>query len=51
MTALQNGEVVGYQGTGGTRPIYEYTFNGKLHQTAITVGSNGCIVGANPNTK
>ena len=46
MNALENGKIVGYQGTG--RPIYEFTYNGEIHKVAITVGNNGFIVGANP---
>ncbi|MBU3133906.1 hypothetical protein KPL40_15865 [Clostridium gasigenes] len=29
MTALNEGEIVGYQGKGTGRPIYKVTFNGK----------------------
>ncbi|ASA57894.1 hypothetical protein [Vibrio gazogenes] len=36
------------EGEGTGRPIYEYQFNGQTHRTAITVGNNGFIVGANP---
>jgi hypothetical protein len=46
--ALTEGKQVGMQGTKGTRPIYEVEFNGQKHKVAITVGSNGFIVGANP---
>jgi hypothetical protein len=45
MAALTRGKIVGYQ---GTRPIYEVSFNGTTHYVAISVGSNGFIVGANP---
>ena len=38
---------VGYQGSGKRRPIYETTINGKTERLAVTVGSNGFIVGAN----
>ncbi|MDD7912018.1 filamentous hemagglutinin N-terminal domain-containing protein [Pseudovibrio exalbescens] len=48
--ALQQNNVVGYQGTGTGRPIYEYIFNGTTHRMAITVGDNGFIVGANPTS-
>ena len=48
MNALENGKIVGYQGRGTGRPIYEFTYNGEIHKVAITVGNNGCIVGANP---
>ena len=47
-TALENGKIVGYQGKGYGRPIYEYNFNGETQKIAITVGDNGFIVGANP---
>uniref|UniRef100_UPI000C06F7C1 RHS repeat domain-containing protein n=1 Tax=Tepidibacter mesophilus TaxID=655607 RepID=UPI000C06F7C1 len=50
MESLTNGKIVGYQGKGTGRPIYEVMFNGKKYHTAITVGSNGFIVGANPTT-
>jgi hypothetical protein len=50
MESLTNGEVVGYQGSGTGRPIYKVVFNGQTQHTAITVGSNGFIVGANPTT-
>ena len=48
MSAMENGEIVGYQGRGIGRPIYEFTYNGELHKVAVTVGNNGFIVGANP---
>ena len=48
MNALENGNIVGYQGRGTGRPIYEFTYNGEIHKVAITVGNNGFIVGANP---
>ena len=43
-----NKKIVGYQGRGTGRPIYEFTYNGEIHKVAITVGNNGFIVGANP---
>ena len=46
--ALNEGKIVGYQGRGIGRPIYEFTYNGALQRVAITVGNNGFIVGANP---
>jgi hypothetical protein len=46
-TAIQDGEIVGYQGKGTGRPIYEVLFHGKPIRIAITIGSNGFIVGAN----
>lgn len=49
MNALENGKIVGYQGRGTGRPIYEFTYNGEIHKVAITVGNNGFIVGAIAN--
>jgi len=46
MKALSDNNIVGSQGAG--RPIYETIFNGTKQLVAITVGSNGYIVGANP---
>lgn len=48
ISALTRGEVVGYQGSGNGRTIYEVNYGGKPVRVAITVGSNGFIVGANP---
>jgi len=48
MKAVTEGNLVGYQGTGTGRPIYELVINGKQERFAITVGKNGFIVGANP---
>lgn len=39
---------IGYQGSGTGRPIYEVTINGQKQKIAVTTGSNGFIVGANP---
>jgi hypothetical protein len=50
MTAVTEGRIVGFQGSGTGRPIYEFTFNGRTHHAAITVGENGYVVGANPVT-
>ncbi len=47
MRAVTTGRIVGYQSP--TRPLYEVTFNGKTQHIAVTVSSNGFIVGANPN--
>ena len=49
LTAVSKGEIVGYQGKGTGRPIYKVTYNGKEYKVAVTVGSNGYIVGANPS--
>lgn len=46
--AVSEGNIVGYQGRGTGRPIYEVTVNGQAQRIAITTGSNGYIVGANP---
>jgi uncharacterized protein YukE len=46
--ATTTGKVVGYQGKGTGRPIYEFMFEGQPYKVAVTVGSNGYIVGANP---
>ena len=48
INALNKGKVVGYQGKGNGRPIYEINFNGQTQRVAITTGNNGFIVGANP---
>lgn len=48
MIAVKYGTIVGYQGRGKGRPIYEFEYKGKTHRVAITIGLNGYIVGANP---
>lgn len=48
MKAVSEGKLVGYQGTGIGRPIYELTINGQPQRIAVTVGDNGFVVGANP---
>lgn len=48
MEAVTTGRIVGYQGSGTGRPIYEVMVNGQRQGIAVTVGSNGFIVGANP---
>ena len=47
LNAVAYGKIVGYQGKGTGRPIYEYNYGGKTYHVAVTVGSNGFIVGAN----
>lgn len=47
MKAVTDGKIVGYQGSGIGRPIYETVINGQKYNMAITVGNNGYIVGAN----
>ncbi len=44
MEALENGKLVGQQ---GKRPVYEVNYEGSTLRTAITVGNNGYVVGAN----
>jgi hypothetical protein len=56
MNTLVEGEVVGYQGKGKGRAIYRSTFfatqnDARFMDIAITVGSNGFVVGANPASK
>lgn len=48
LTAVSKGRIIGYQGKGTGRPIYEIEYNGKTYHVAVTVGDNGYIVGANP---
>lgn len=50
MHAVKHGKIVGYQGRDKSRPIYEFTYEGKKRRVAITIGSNGYIVGANPRS-
>ena len=47
MKAVSDNKVVGYQGSGKGRPIYETVINGKKYNIAVSVGNNGYIVGAN----
>lgn len=48
MQAVQDGNIVGYQGMGTGRPIYQTTINGQTQNIAVTIGNNGFVVGANP---
>ena len=48
ISGLKNGKIVGYQGRGIGRPIYEFVYQGTTRRVAITIGSNGYVVGANP---
>ena len=50
MTAVKYGSIVGYQGRGHGRPIYEFTYEGIKRRIAITIGNNGYVVGANPKS-
>ena len=45
--ALADGTRIGYQGKGTGRPIYEVLWHGRMMRVAITVSTNGYIVGAN----
>ena len=45
--AVTEGKVVGYQGVGTGRPIYEISVNGQPKRFAVTVGDNGYVVGVN----
>ena len=48
LNAVAEGNMVGYQGKGShPREVYEYHYGGKKYLIAVTVGSNGYIVGAN----
>lgn len=46
-SALQQNKIVGHQGRGTGRPIYEFDYGDKTHRLAIAVGDNGFIVGTN----
>jgi len=48
--ALEKNKVVDYQGKGKGRPIYELIYKEKKQRVAITIGSNGFVVGANPKS-
>lgn len=48
LIAVSKGHIVGYQGKGTRRPIYEVDYHGTTYHVAVTVGDNGYIVGANP---
>ncbi len=37
LNAVAYGEIVGYQGKGTGRPIYEYNYGGKTYHVAVTV--------------
>ena len=50
MSALKENKIVGYQGSGTGRPIYEVVYKGTSQRVAITTGSNGFVVGANPKS-
>ena len=46
ISAVVNGKIIGTTATD--QPIYEVKINGETNFIAVTVGSNGFIVGANP---
>jgi len=46
-SAITKGKVIGHQGMGTGRPIYEVLFAGTLRSVAITVSGNGYVVGMN----
>lgn len=48
MHAVTKGAIVGYQGKGFGRPIYEIMIDGKRQRVAVTTSDNGFVVGANP---
>lgn len=50
MKEVTEGKIIGYQGKGTGRPIYQVEFNGKTQNVGVTIGSNGFIVGANPKS-
>lgn len=43
--------MVGFQGEYKTRTVYKYVYGNKTFYVAVTIGSNGYIVGANPTTE
>jgi len=51
--ALLHGKMIGYQKTKNPTPreVYELEFKGKKIRIAMTISSNGFIVGANPISK
>ncbi len=51
LLALSQGERVCRQGSSGDRWIYKVPYHGQDQWVAITVGSNGFIVGANPSSE
>lgn len=51
MTAATQGEIIGYQGRGHGRAIYDVVFNDTRHQIAVSISNNGFIVGADPQSR
>lgn len=50
MEAIHQGNIVGYQGRKNPRTIFEFIYEGRKRRIAISIGSNGFIVGANPKS-
>lgn len=48
MRAVSEGKLIGYQGAGAGRPIYELKINGQMQRVAVIVSDNSFVVGANP---
>ena len=48
--AATKGISLGHQGTKLTREIFQITYNDEHKNIAITISSNGFIVGANPSS-
>lgn len=46
MSVRRDVRITGYQGQGTSWPIYELTYEGRALRIALTVGSNGYVVGA-----
>lgn len=47
MEAIHQGNIVGTQGTKNPRTVYEFVYEGIKRRVAVTIGSNGFVVGAN----
>lgn len=50
LEAVYQGNVVGFQGKRNPRSVYEFVYNGAIHQIAVQVANNGFIVSANPRS-
>jgi filamentous hemagglutinin len=48
INAASRGKIIGHQGVGTGRPIYQVVTDGQTQKIAVTIGNNGYIVGANP---
>ena len=51
MEVVTNGKIVSYQGKGTGRPIFQLDYKEHTYVIAITISSNGYIVGANPKPR